>query len=164
MRAIALVSCVMPALLALAPTAMAQDATATLRIRGSVMVSSGGEFITARDGQVVIAGQRILVGDNASATVEYDRDCKRSFDTAGVHLIPPARCEDDNDNDRDDEDRSQEREQQSAEQGGSAEGSVATASGTSQLATLAVALGGVVAGAGLMEQREESPPDHPVSR
>lgn len=148
------------ALLAMAP-AMAQDATATLRARGSVMVSSGGEFITARDGQPVIAGQRILVGENASATVEYDRDCKRSFDTAGVHLIPPGRCDDDDD--RDDDDRSQEREQQSVEQGGSAEAS-ATASGTSQLTTLAVALGGVVAGAGLMEQREESLPDHPISR
>ena len=153
MRAIAL-PIAATLLLAMALPALAQDVAATLRIRGGVMVSAGDGFIEARDGQPVVAGQRILIRENASATVEYDRGCKRSFDTAGVHVIPPARCDDDDD--RDDEDRSQEQEQQSAEQG--------AASATNPLATLGVALGSVAAGAGLMEQREASPPDHPVSR
>ena len=156
MRAIT-VPLVTTLLLAMAAPAMAQDATGTLRINGNIMISSGGDFVSARDGQPVVAGQRILVGDDASATVEFSSDCKRSFSSAGVHVIPPARC----DNDRDD-DQSQEREQ-SAEQG-SGQGSTAVSGASAPWNTLAVALGGVAATAVLIEQQDDSPPDLPVSR
>ena len=144
-------------LLVMAAPAMAQDATGTLRINGNIMISSGGDFVSARDGQPVVAGQRILVGDDASATVEFSSDCKRSFSSAGVHVIPPARC----DNDRDD-DQSQEREQ-SAEQG-SGQGDARVSEASSQWTTLATILGGVAATAVLIEQQDDSPPDLPVSR
>lgn len=147
--------------LATAFPALAQDVTATLRIHGQVMVSAGGDFVSARDGQPVLAGQRILVGDGASATVEYARDCTRSFDTAGVHVIPPGRCDEDRDDDRE-EDRSRQREQ-STEQG-TGQGSATVSSAVTPWTALATALGAVAATGALMEQAEDSPPDHPISR
>ena len=90
MRAIALPS-VAVLLLATAYPALAQDVTATLRVSGQVMVSDGGDFVSARDGQPVIAGQRILVGDRASATVEYARDCERSCRGCSRAAISPGR-------------------------------------------------------------------------
>lgn len=162
------------AILATALPALAQDVTATLRTRGNVMVSTGGEFVTARDGQPVLAGQRILVGDGASATVEYGRDCKQSFDTAGVHVIPPGRCDDnDNDNDdRDEDNRSREREQSgeqgaeqsAAEQGAGGQGTAAASGMSGTWTSLAAALGGVAAAAAAIEEQDASPPDHPISR
>jgi hypothetical protein len=151
--------------LATAFPALAQDVTATLRIHGQVMVSAGGDFVGARDGQPVLAGQRILVGDGASATVEYVRDCTRSFDTAGVHVIPPGRCDEDRDDDRQEdreEDRSRQRER-STEQG-AGQGSATVSSAATPWAALATALGAVAATGALMEQQEDSPPDHPISR
>lgn len=147
--------------LATAFPVVAQDVTATLRIHGQVMVSAGGDFVSARDGQPVLAGQRILVGDGASATVEYARDCTRSFDTAGVHVIPPGRCDEDRDDDRE-EDRSRQREQ-STEQG-AGQGSATVSSAATPWTALATALGALAATGALMEQQEDSPPDHPISR
>lgn len=147
--------------LATAFPVVAQDVTATLRIHGQVMVSAGGDFVSARDGQPVLAGQRILVGDGASATVEYARDCTRSFDTAGVHVIPPGRCDEDRDDDRE-EDRSRQREQ-STEQG-AGQGSATVSSAATPWTALATVLGAVAATGALMEQQEDSPPDHPISR
>ncbi|MDG6348283.1 hypothetical protein QAA18_05940 [Luteimonas sp. 8-5] len=147
--------------LATAFPVVAQDVTATLRIHGQVMVSAGGDFVSARDGQPVLAGQRILVGDGASVTVEYGRDCTRSFDTAGVHVIPPGRCDEDRDDNRED-DRSRQREQ-SAEQG-AGQGSATVSSAATPWTALATALGAVAATGALMEQQEDSPPDHPISR
>ena len=127
---------------ALAFPAMAQDiaVTATLRVQGPVMVSSGGEFATASDGQPIVAGQRIMVGDNASATVNYGQDCKRSYESAGVYTIEPARC-----------DKRNRKDDQSSQ-------------GHPAVTTAAVALGAAVAMAAVIQDREESPPDHPISR
>lgn len=161
MRAIALPS-VAVLLLATANPALAQDVTATLRVNGQVMVSDGGNFVSARDGQPVIAGQRILVGDGASATVEYGRDCERRFDSAGVHIIPPGRCDEDQDDDRREEDRSREGERPTEQRAG--QGSATVSSATTPWAALATALGAVAATGALMEQGEDSPPDHPISR
>lgn len=140
----------------------AQDLAGTLRIRGNVMVSSGGEFTSARDGQPVLAGQRVLVGDGASATVEYDRDCKQSFETAGVHVVAPGHCDDSDDDRRDEEDRSRQREQSTDQ--GVGQGSATVSSAATPWTALATALGAVAATSALMEQQEDSPPDHPISR
>lgn len=161
MRAIAPPTIVL-LLLATAHPALAQDVTATLRVNGQVMVSAGGDFVTARDGQPVLAGQRLLIGDGASATVEYGRDCKRSFDTAGVHVIPPGRCDEDRDDDSREEDRSRQREP-STEQG-MGQGGATVSSAATPWTALATALGAVAATGALMEQQEDSPPDHPISR
>lgn len=134
------------ALLVMTLPVLAQDATATLRIQGNVMVSSGGEFTTAVDGQPVLAGQRVMVGDNGTATVNYGPDCKRTFDSAGVYLIPPGRCDE-----RRKDDKSQ--EQQASVQG---TGSTWT--------TLAVTLGATAIGATALQQEDDTPPDTPVSR
>jgi hypothetical protein len=55
--------------------AVAQNLTGTLRAQGTVMVSTGGDFVRAVDGQPVAAGMRLMVGDDGSATVEYGPDC-----------------------------------------------------------------------------------------
>lgn len=127
---------------ALAFPAMAQDiaVTATLRVQGEVMVSSGGEFATASDGQPIVAGQRIVVGDNASATVNYGQDCKRSYESAGVYTIEPARC-----------DKRNRKDDQSSQ-------------GHPRVTTAAVAMGAAVVVAAAIQGGEESPPDHPISR
>lgn len=133
------------ALVAVAVPAMAQDVAATLRARGTVMVSTGGEFTSASDGQPVVAGQRLMVGDDGSATVEYGRNCKRTYDKAGVYTIPPARCDEGRDEDRSPEGR-------------------AMATAEVPWTTLAVAVGSATAMAALMEPRGNSSPDHPISR
>lgn len=68
--------------------ASAAEQAATLRVdRGSVMTSQGGEFATANSGQVLVAGERLMVGENATATVIYDNDCKREYNAPGVYVI-----------------------------------------------------------------------------
>src|SRR5690606_23756280 len=152
--------------LAVAFPATAQDIAGTLRIHGNVMVSAGGEFTSARDGQPILAGQRLLVGDGASATVEYGRDCKQEFDAAGVYVVPPGRCDDSDDDRSSDEDRPRQREQ-ATEQGagqGSGMGGAAAAPASTPWMSLAAVLGGAAATGALMEKEDASLPDHPISR
>lgn len=138
--------------------AAAQDFTATLRAQGTVMVSTGGDFVRATDGQPVAAGMRLMVGEDGSATVEYGPDCKRSYTDAGTYTIVPARC-DDNDRKQDDESR------QDARQDGT-RGQDAPAAGNGSLwAQAGIIVGAALAGAVAIEQMgDQVPPDHPVSR
>ncbi len=133
----------------IAAPAIAQDLTGTLRIQGEVMVSTGGEFRAAVDGQPVLPGQRIMVGSSASATVEFSRDCKRTYTSAGVYTVSPALC-------REDEDRQREEQGRSAEQTGPEIGSLAG----STLSTVVTVLGTAV-GIGLAIEEAD---DDPVSR
>lgn len=137
----------------------AQDLTGTLRAQGTVMVSTGGDFVRATDGQPVAAGMRLMVGDDGSATVEYGPDCERSYTDAGTYTIVPARCED---NDRKRDDRSR---QEDARQDGS-QGQGATAAGNgSLLAQLGIIVGAAVVGAVAIDQiGDQVLPDHPLSR
>lgn len=130
----------------IAAPAAAQDVTATLRIQGDVMVSTGGEFKEAVDGQPILPGQRLMVGDGASATVQFSRDCKRSYSSAGVYTVTPTVCEDD---------RERQRQDQATEQGVE----VASEAG-STLTTVGTILGTVAGIAILLEQAD----DDPVSR
>lgn len=149
----------MAASLAVFP-AIAQDLTGTLRAQGTVMVSTGGDFVRAVDGQPVAAGMRLMVGDDGSATVEYAPDCKRSYTDAGTYTIMPARCDD---NDRKQDDRSR---QEDARQDGTQPGQGAGAASDGSLWTqLGIIAGAAVAGAVAIEQMgDQVPPDHPVSR
>ncbi len=142
--------------------AAAQDLTGTLRTRGTVMISTGGDFVRATDGQPVAAGMRLMVGDDGSATVDYGPDCKRSYTDAGTYTIVPARCDD---NDRKQDDRSrQEDARQDGTQGQSGQGTSAVGN-DSLLAQLGIMVGATVAGAVAIEQSGDSvEPDHPVSR
>lgn len=83
--------------LALAGSAAAQSQeNITLRVNsGSVMVSSGGEFVSAQSGQAVSQGQRMSVSADSHAQVVYDRgttdtrdDCVIEFKQAGVYEVP----------------------------------------------------------------------------
>lgn len=141
--------------------AVAQDLTGTLRARGTVMVSTGGDFVRAVDGQPIAAGMRLMVGDDGSATVEYGPDCKRSYNDAGTYTIVPARCDD---NDRKQDDRSrQEDARQDGAQGQPGQGDAA-ANG-SLWTQLGIIAGATVAGAIAIEQMgDTTQPDHPVSR
>jgi hypothetical protein len=139
--------------------ATAQDLTGTLRTQGTVMVSTGGDFVRAVDGQPVAAGMRLMVGDDGSATVEYSPDCKRSYNDAGTYTLVPARC---NDNDRKQDDRS--RQEDAWQEGAQGHGTIA-AGNASLLAQLGIIVGAAVAGGVAIDQvGDQVPPDHPVSR
>ena len=62
--------------------------TATLRIdRGSAMTSTGGEFVTAQNGQVVTEGDRLMVPENSKSTVIFSETCEREYTAPGVYTI-----------------------------------------------------------------------------
>lgn len=62
----------------LAPAALAREEPAVseqivLRIdQGNVMISQGGEFVTAESGQVLNLGDRVMVSEYSAATVFFD--------------------------------------------------------------------------------------------
>lgn len=168
-------------LLVLVCVAHAQGVTGTLRVQGTVMVSIGGQFVRATNGQPVTAGMQLTVGEGASATVQYGPDCKRSYESAGTYTITPARC-DSNDRKQDDKSRSED-SQQSQGQGdagsaqqqapgssGSGAGAGTSAAGVagstgSLLGELAALAGTVAAGAASLDRKGgESTPDQPISR
>jgi len=134
-------SLTLAAITLVAAPASAQDLTATLRIQGTVMVSTGGEFHDATDGQPIVPGQRIMVADGATATVQFSRDCKRSYTQAGVYTITPALCDQD------------ERERQGEE--GGEQG--AEAGSSSPLTTVGIILGTVIAFPLVVDQLDDDP-------
>lgn len=112
----------------LAAPAAAQRLNATLRIHGEVMVSTGDDFRDAIDGQPILPGQRIMVGEGASATVQFSRDCRRTYNQAGVFTITPVLC---------DQDERERQPQEGGEQG-------AQTGGGSPLTTVGIILGTVI--------------------
>ncbi len=150
-----------PGLVAIAAfPALSQDITGTLRTQGTVMVSTGGEFVRAVDGQPVAAGMRLMVGEDGSATVEYGPDCKRSYGEAGTYTVAPARC-DEKDRKQDD----QSRQEDAGQQGTQGQGAAGPGTGGSLWTQLAIIAGTAVAGAAAIEQAgDKVEPDRPVSR
>ena len=74
--------------LAASATASAADGDVTLRVdRGSVMTSQGGEFVSAQTGKVFVEGERLMVNEGSAATVLYDNDCRREYNTPGIYVI-----------------------------------------------------------------------------
>lgn len=77
--------------LALCAAASAQEGGVTLRVdRGTVMTSQGGEFASARSGQSVVAGERLMITEGATATLTYPKGCARQFSAPGVYVIGAA--------------------------------------------------------------------------
>lgn len=72
--------------LAMAP-AFAQDAP-RLSFSGDVMVSSGGEFVSAANGQVVMPGQTFMVERGSAATLSYPGNCAMSYNVPGTYRVP----------------------------------------------------------------------------
>lgn len=79
--------------LLVAPLAvMAQDSATETAIgltveNGSVLVSAGGEFVQATPGQVLQAGQRVLVAEGASASLTYGGGCQTPLSQPGVYTV-----------------------------------------------------------------------------
>ena len=66
----------------------AEEAAATLRVdRGNVMTSQGGDFATARTGQALVSGERLMVTEDSAATVSYGNDCTRTYTAPGVYVV-----------------------------------------------------------------------------
>ncbi|MCD9032746.1 hypothetical protein LDO32_13525 [Luteimonas sp. Y-2-2-4F] len=73
-------------------TAHAQEQAVTVRVEsGSVMASQGGEFVTVPSGAQLPPGSRLMLSENASATLVYANGCSRPLSAAGVYAVP-ATC------------------------------------------------------------------------
>ena len=78
--------------LSAAVTASAQDTTPTLRVdQGAIMTSQGGEFANAQSGQPLVAGSRLMVTEQAAATLTYGNGCSRTYTAPGVYVVQ-AEC------------------------------------------------------------------------
>lgn len=74
----------------LAGSAFAADSVATLSAQeGTVLVNQGEEFVTATDAQALMAGDRVMVMEGASATVTYADGCALPL-IAGTLVELPA--------------------------------------------------------------------------
>lgn len=75
---------------AFAAPAFAQDSgTATLQVEnGSIMTSTGGDYVTATTGQNLQAGQKLMVGENSVGVLTYGNGCKIKLDVPGVYSVP----------------------------------------------------------------------------
>lgn len=64
------------------------QSTPTLTFEGNVMVSTAdGEFVSAENGQDVVAGQSIMVPAGGTATLSYSNGAVATFG-AGIHVVP----------------------------------------------------------------------------
>lgn len=62
---------------------------------GSVLTSTGGEFVSANSGQQVMIGEKLLINTGSNARLVYDRgnneptdDCVIDFRKPGVYNVP----------------------------------------------------------------------------
>ena len=66
------------------------QSTPTLTFEGNVMVSTpDGEFVSAANGQTVVAGQLLMVPAGGSATLSYSTGAVATFG-AGTHVVPAS--------------------------------------------------------------------------
>lgn len=66
----------------------ATDAAIGLTVEnGSVLVSTGGEFVQATTGQMLQPGQRVLVAEGASASLDYSGGCQTPLAQPGVYTV-----------------------------------------------------------------------------
>jgi hypothetical protein len=78
--------------LLVAPLAQAQDPAPALDIGlqvdgGSVLVSTGGEFVQAAPGQAVQPGMRVMLAEGASAGLDYGNGCSKRLAEPGVYTV-----------------------------------------------------------------------------
>lgn len=78
---------------AFAAPAFAQDQqqAATLHIdSGSIMVSTGGDYGTASEGQALAADNMVMVKENSAATLTYGNGCKMQLTQPGTYKVPSS--------------------------------------------------------------------------
>ena len=54
---------------------------------GSVLVSTGGEFVQAAPGQVIEPGHRVMLAEGASASLGYANGCQKALSEPGVYTV-----------------------------------------------------------------------------
>jgi hypothetical protein len=124
--------------------AMAQDAATdtvgTLHVNsGQIMVSTnGGDFVTVSADTAIHVGDRIQVGPSSDANLTYNNGYVLHYVSPGVYEV------------------------QVAPAGTAVAGSAAT--GGSVVATSAIVLGAAALAAAGLDQEDNVPPDHPVSK
>lgn len=126
--------------------AFAQDqpVIGTLHVDGgTVMTSTGDEFSSATESQPLKAGDRIMVSEGGSASVNYSDCMVVNYTTPGVYVVKrPVKC------------------------AGGQTNEAAGGSGTTGTAgSVGIILGAALLGAaGVNAMGDDTPPDHPVSR
>lgn len=85
-----LAALLLAASVAFAAPAFAQDSgSATLKVEsGSIMTSTGGDYVTATTGQSLEAGQKVMVNENSVGILTYGNGCKIKLDVPGVYSVP----------------------------------------------------------------------------
>jgi hypothetical protein len=75
---------------AFATPAFAQDDRGiTLRVdAGTVMSSTGSEYVSANTGKPLVVGEKLMVNAGSSATAVYEGGCTVEFKEAGVYEVP----------------------------------------------------------------------------
>jgi hypothetical protein len=73
----------------LASSTLAAESVATLsNTQGIVSVNQGEEFVAAQSGQALMAGNRIMVGDNGSGTLTFNDGCVLTLDPGTIITVP----------------------------------------------------------------------------
>jgi hypothetical protein len=125
------------AVAALSLPAFAQDTIGTLTVNsGTVMTSNGGEFASATTGAGIESGERLMVSEGGSATVNFTNGAVVNYTAPGVYTVTlPAAA------------------------------SPVAATATSPAVSAGIILGAAVLGAAAIDQMgDDTPPDHPISR
>ena len=58
--------------------------------KGTVMINNGTQFVTAKPGQTLKAGDRIMVMEGGSATLNYSNGCKSSLGSSSLNSVSAA--------------------------------------------------------------------------
>lgn len=73
----------------LAGSAFAADSVATLSAQeGTVLVNQGEEFVTATDAQALMAGDRVMLMEGASATITFADGCAMPLVAGSLVELP----------------------------------------------------------------------------
>src|SRR3546814_16589845 len=76
------------AVISLIAPAMTQEVIGILTVNnGTVMTSTGGEFVSAATGEAIEAGEQIMVSEGGSASVTFSHGVVSHFPTPGVHPL-----------------------------------------------------------------------------
>jgi len=78
-------------MLAMFASAAYADSVATLGdVAGDVKINQGTEFVAAKGGEALNAGDRILVMENGSASMTFSDGCKTNISGGSLVTVPPT--------------------------------------------------------------------------
>lgn len=80
-------TCVLSAVL-MAGSVQAADSVATLaKANGSVLINNGKQFVTVQPGKVLVAGDRLMVMEGASAQIRYNDGCLQALNGGSMLVV-----------------------------------------------------------------------------